>query len=91
MRPVIITGVTGTSAWVPLDTYSPARAGCSSNQATLGIEYTFSNVFNASPAPQVIAGALAGGVFAIPEGVRAIRGTGMIATDVLTVSQQGIV
>lgn len=90
MRPVRLTGVTGTSLWVPLDTYSPARAGCASNQAALGVEYTYDNVFDATPAPQVIAGALTAGVFAIPEGVRAIRGIGMVPADVLTVSQQGI-
>lgn len=90
MRPVTITGVTGTSQWVPIDTYSPARAGVASNVAALAIEYTYSNVFDASPAPVPIVGALAGGVFAVPEGVRAIRGTAMAPADIMVVSQQGI-
>ena len=90
MRPVRITGVTGTSNWVPLDTYSPARAGVSSNQATLAVEYTFSDVFDTSVTPQVIASALVGGVLALPEGCRAVRGTGLVPADVMTVSQQGI-
>lgn len=90
MRPVRTTGVTGTSNWVPLDTYSPARAGVSSNQATLAIEYTFDNVFDTSVTAQAIAGALVGGVLALPEGCRAVRGTGMVGADVMVVSQQGI-
>ncbi len=92
MRPVRITGVTGTSQWVPLDTYSPARAGISSNQATLAIEYTFSDVFDPNVTPQVIATALASGTLAggLPEGCRAVRGTGLVPADVMTVSQQGI-
>lgn len=90
MRPVVITGVTGTSAWVPIDTYSPARAGVSSNQATLAVEYTYDNVFDLSVTPQVIAGVLAGNTFTLPEGARAVRGTGLVPADRMIVSQQGI-
>jgi hypothetical protein len=90
MRPVVITGVTGTSAWVPLDTYSPAPASVSSNQATLAVEYTLDNVFDLSITPQPIAGALVGNVLELPNGVRAVRGTGMVPADRMIVSQQGI-
>lgn len=90
MRPVRITGVTGTSDWVPIDTYSPAKAGVASNQAALGIEVTFDNVFDLSITPVVIATALVGGVFELSSGVRAVRGIGMVPADVLVVSQQGI-
>lgn len=90
MRPVVITGVTGTSQWVPIDTYSPARAGVSSNQALLAIEYTYDNVFDPNVTPQPIAGVLAGNTFTLPEGTRAVRGTGMVPADRMIVSQQGI-
>lgn len=90
MRPVVITGVTGTSQWVPLDTYSPARAGVSSNQATLAIEYTYDNVFDPAVTPQAIAGALVANTFTLPEGARAVRGTGLVPADRMIVSQQGI-
>lgn len=90
MRPVRITGVTGTSAWVPLDTYSPAAALVTSNVAALGIEYTADNVFDASITPLAIASALAGGVLVLPVGARAVRGTGMVAANLMVISQQGI-
>lgn len=90
MRPVVITGVTGTSAWVPLDTYSPDTASVSSNQATLAVEYTLDNVFDASVTPQVVAGALVANILQLPRGVRAVRGTGMVGADRMIVSQQGI-
>ena len=92
MRPVVITGVTGTSGWVPLDTYSPSPASLSSNQAALAIQYTLDNVFDpvGTPTPQVIAGVLAANVLTLPMGARAVRGTGMVGADRLIVSQQGI-
>lgn len=90
MRPVVITGVTGTSQWVPLDTYSPSPAGVSSNQAALAVEYTYDNVFDASVTPQVIAGVLAANTLTLPMGARAVRGTGMVPADRMIVSQQGI-
>lgn len=90
MRPVVITGVTGTSAWVPLDTYSPYLASVSSNQATLAVEYTLDNVFDTSITPQPVAGALVANVLTLPAGARAVRGTGMVPADRMIVSQQGI-
>ncbi len=90
MRPVVITGVTGTSQWVPLDTYSPDTASVSSNQATLAVEYTLDNVFDPTVTPQVVAGVLAGNVLQLPRGARAVRGTGMVGADRMIVSQQGI-
>lgn len=91
MRPVVITGITGTSPWVPLDTYSPDQASVSSNQATLAVEYTLDNVFDPLiVAPQPVAGVLVANVFTVPKGARAVRGTGMVGADRLIVSQQGI-
>lgn len=90
MRPCVITGVTGTSGWVPVDTYSPDQAGVSSNVAALAIEYTLDNVFDASVTPTPVAAALAGGFFQLPKGARAVRGTGMAPANIMTVSQQGI-
>jgi hypothetical protein len=90
MRPVRITGVTGTSQWVPLDTYSPAVASVTSNVAALGVEYTMDNVFDTTITPTPIASALVGGVLTLPPGTRAVRGTGMVGANVMTVSQQGI-
>lgn len=91
MRSVVITGVVGTSVWVPLDTYSPAPASVSSNQAALAVEYTLDNVFDLSITPQPIATVLAGNVLQLPNGARAVRGTGMVANDRMIVSQQGII
>lgn len=90
MRPVVITGVTGTSQWVPLDAYSPSPASLSSNQAALAIQYTLDNVFDPAVTPQPIAGVLAANVLTLPMGARAVRGTGMVGGDRLIVSQQGI-
>ncbi len=90
MRPVRITGVVGTSQWVPIDAYTPNRAVVTSTVAALAIEWTADNVFDASITPTPIAAALVAGSFQLPEGARAVRGTGMAAPDVMTVSQQGI-
>jgi hypothetical protein len=90
MRPVVITGVTGTSGWVPLDTYAPAPASVSSNQATLAIQYTLDNVFDPAVTPQPVAGALVANILQLPQGARAVRGTGMVGADRMIVSQQGI-
>lgn len=90
MRPVRITGVTGASGWVPLDTYSPSPASVTSNVAALAIEYTMDNVFDSAVTPTAIAGVLASGFLQLPMGARAVRGTGMVPANVMTVSQQGI-
>lgn len=91
MRPVRITGVTGTSQWIPLDTYSPAQAVVTSDVAALAVEWTADNVFDTTITPVPVAGALAAGTFTLPPGARAVRGTGMAPADVMVVSQQGIV
>lgn len=92
MRPVRLTGVTGTSQWVPLDTYSPAPATILLTAAgATAIEYTLDDPFLASPAPVGIAVTLAADDTAIlPNGARAVRMTGADPADVLHVSQQGI-
>lgn len=90
MRPVVITGVTGTSVWVPLDTYAPDTASVSSNQAALAVEYTLDNVFDPAVTPQVVAGVLAANILQLPKGARAVRGTGMVPADRMIVSQQGL-
>lgn len=89
MRPVRVTGVTGTSAWVPLDTYAPAPASVTLTGAG-GVEYTLDDPFAASPSPVGKTLTLATGAAVAPMGARAVRGTGMAGADVLTVSQQGI-
>jgi hypothetical protein len=91
MRPVVITGVTGTSQWVPIDTYAPDTAAVSSNVAALTVEYTLDNVFDLSITPQPVAGALVANILSLPRGARAVRGTGMVPANIMTVSQQGIV
>lgn len=90
MRPVRITGVVGTSQWVPLDAYTPNRAVVTSSVAALGIEWTADDVFNTGVTPTPVTAALTGGSFQLPEGARAVRGTGMAAPDVMVVSQQGM-
>jgi hypothetical protein len=90
MRSVRITGVTGTSAWVPIDTYSPAQCNARVSGAGNGIEFTLDNVFDTSIAPIVIAATLIDQGAILPQGARAVRGTTMAPADILTVSQQGI-
>lgn len=90
MRPVRITGVTGTSQWVPIDTYSPAQANARVSDAANGIEYTLDNVFDPAITPVAIAAVLVAQGAILPQGTRAVRGTTMAPADVLTVSQQGI-
>lgn len=91
MRPVRITGVTGTSAWVPLDAYSPDCAVVASSVAALAIEWTADDVFDTAVTPTPVAAALAANTFTLPPGARAVRGTGMVPADVMVVSQQGII
>lgn len=92
MRPVRVTGVTGTSGWVPLDTYSPAQA--SAYLASAGaptLEITLDDPFASSPAPLGVPAPTPGAntISILPVGTRAVRGVGMIPADVLRVSQQG--
>lgn len=95
MRPVTITGVTGNSVAIPLDAYISAGQALASFQ-TAGapaLQTTLDDVFNTDAANinWQNMDAPASGPYIIPQGTRAIRGTGMVAADVLTVSQQGII
>ncbi len=96
MRPVRITGVTGTSVPVPLDVYAISQASAIIETAGTGeqMQYTLDNIFDTTITPQWInlgAAAAAANVTATaPVGTRAIRCTGMVPADVLTVSQQSI-
>lgn len=91
MRPIRITGVTGTSSWVPLETYSAGQASVMLSAGTGTVDYTDDNVFDTSITPTakpVTLTALAG---VVPPGARAVRGVGLAPSDILTVSQQGII
>ena len=94
MRPVRLTGVTGTSQPVPLDVYAPAGQA-QVNLASAGaptLEITVDNVFDLSITPvwKAPTVATANTLVVLPPGTRAVRGVGMIAADVLSVSQQGL-
>lgn len=94
MRPIRVTGVAGTSAPVPLDTY--ATSGASAFLSSAGaptLEITLDNVFDSTIVPVWFApaAAAANAISVLPVGTRAVRGVGMIAADVLRVSQQGII
>lgn len=96
MRPIRITGVTGTSVTVPLDVYcvSPASAIIETTGTGEQLQYTLDDVFNSAITPQWInLGAAAAGASVTataPSGARGVRCTGMVSADVLTVSQQSI-
>lgn len=97
MRPIRITGVTGTSQTVPLDVYciSPASVSIETAAAGAQLQYTTDDVFNAAITPVWFnlgaAAAAAPGVNAqAPAGARGVRCTGMISADVLSVSQQSL-
>lgn len=96
MRPVRVTGVTGTSPVIPLDVNSIAQGSAAYETAAAGaqMQVTYDDVFNAAITPVWInlGAVLASAPIAvvIPNGARGIRATGMIPADVLTVSQQSI-
>jgi hypothetical protein len=95
MRPIRVTGVTGTSATVPLDVYctSPASIVIESASNTAQVQYTLDDVFNAAITPAwinlVTANSTAAAAQA-PMGARGVRCTGMVSGDVLAVSQQSV-
>lgn len=94
MRPIRVTGVTGNSPPVPLDVYatgSNTLVNLESGAAPT-IQVTNDNVFDLTVTPVWTAPAVATAntLITLPQGVRAVRGIGMIAADVLSVSQQGI-
>lgn len=90
MRPIRISGVTGTTQWVPVDVYSPAQCNARVSGAGNGIEYTLDDVFNSAVTPTPIAATLIDQGIVLPDGARAVRATTMLPADVLWVSQQGI-
>lgn len=96
MRPVRVTGVTGTSPVVPLDVYSINQGSVAYETAAAGaqMQVTYDDVFNAAIAPVWInLGAVLASApiaVAIPVGARGVRATGMVAADVMTISQQSI-
>jgi hypothetical protein len=101
MRPIRITGITGNSPPVPLDVYvtdSKTLARMTGVGGAIGtgvIEMTLDDPFDLTLTPTwltapMLAKAPGSGLTDIPEGIRAIRGTGMVPTDTLIISQQGI-
>lgn len=92
MRPIRITGVTGTSVPVPLDVYSEGSQTIVSLSGAGVLRQTIDNVFDPTITINWVAPAAAvNGLYAIPAGIRAVSATGMSPADVLVVSQQGIV
>lgn len=94
MRPIRITGITGTSATVPLDVYciSPALVNISTGSAGT-IQITNSDVFNTAitlqwqtPAPAFVVGT----PYVLPAGTRGVRAAGLAPGDIFEVSQQSI-
>ncbi len=96
MRPVRITGVTGTSVPVPLDVYDTSTASVAIETGAAGaqLQYTLDNVFDTTLTLKwENLGAAAAGADVVaqaPIGARAVRCTGMVAADTLVVSQQGL-
>lgn len=96
MRPIRVTGVTGVSVPVPLDVYSEGQqtvvdmqtAGAAVPQITADNVFDLSIVITWRAAPVKDATT---GLYFIPSGIRAVRGSGMVPADVLVVSQQGII
>ena len=92
MRPIRVTGVTGTSNPVPLDVYatSPAIVNIATGAAT--IEITVSNVFDLTIVPvwALTPAFVIGTPYVLPMGARAVRGRGLVPADVMEVSQQSI-
>lgn len=96
MRPIRVTGVTGTSPPVPLDVYAEGQASVivETGGAVTEIQGTLDNVFDLTLTPVwtalTTAGAGQNTPFLVPQGYRAVRATLMVPADVLVVSQQGI-
>lgn len=95
MRPVRITGVTGNTVPIPLDTYAEGTqtvvrlvtAGAAVPQISADNPFDLSITAQWDPAPTKDATT---GNYFIPSGIRAVRGSGMVPADVITVSQQGL-
>lgn len=95
MRPIRITGVTGTSQIVPLDVYTIGTANAIIETAGVAaqLQYTLDDVFNPAITPvwTNTTGTGRNAAQAIPSGARGVQATGLVAADVLVVSQQGII
>ena len=95
MRPIRVTGITGNSPEVPLDVYAEGPVACLMNlvggagvaQMTTDSPYDVA----AGAITWANAPAAVNGVISIPSGIRAVRATGMAPTDVLVVSQPGLI
>jgi hypothetical protein len=91
MRPIRITGITGTSPPVPLDVYVTDSKTVATLTGAGAVQMTIDDIFNLSITPfWNAAPAAVNGLYDIPEGVRAIQATGMAPADVFVISQQGI-
>lgn len=97
MRPVRVTGVTGTSAVIPLDVYSLApgvQVALETSGTGAQMQYTPDNVFDSTITPVWFnLGSASAGANVIAQtspGARAVRCTGMVSADTLVVSEQGI-
>lgn len=96
MRPIRVTGVTGTSVVVPLDVYTIGTANAILETGTPGtqqIQYTLDDVFNPAITPKWTNTTATGqnAAVAIPSGARGVQCINMIPADTLVVSQQGII
>lgn len=97
MRPIRVTGVTGSSVAVPLDVYTIGTANAvieSGTATTQQVQYTLDDPFTIAAGSLVWTNTGTAGLnaaVAIPSGARAVRGTNMIPADTLVVSQQGII
>lgn len=97
MRPIRITGVTGSSVPVPLDVYTIGTANAiieSGTATTQLLQYTLDDPYAIAAGSLTWTPTAATGLnaaTAIPPGARAVRAINLIPADVLVVSQQGII
>ncbi len=95
MRPIRVTGITGASGPIPLDVYTIGTANAIIETAGVAaqLQYTLDDPFTIAAGSLVwtnTAGTGRNAAQAIPSGARAVQATGLVAGDVLVVSQQGI-
>ena len=95
MRPIRVTGITGNSPIVPLDVYAEGPVAALMNMVGgVGVpQMTTDSPYDVAAGSITWANAPAAvnGVVTIPAGIRAIRATGMAPTDVMVVSQPGLI
>ena len=96
MRPIRNTGAVGNGVTIPLDVYNiqPASAIIeSAAPATQQLQYTLDDVFNPPAGGITWTNTATSGLNAalqLPAGARAVRGTNLVAADVVVVSQSSI-